>query len=349
MQHHAFLNRNVVRCNAADAVFEHEQGKAGDFLPGTRQSLRMFDHEISKLAEDLAQQTPVNPVRSGKPSQTLELEGFQFSCVEPNQWECERSHCKVVLHAGADNSDTALILRNIYEIERKIFTRASSGPPIEFQIGVPQWPTHHHVACAITEPTHARILVFQTQSGGHILAAKIEQATEIKVGKILLHEIAHTLETLLSDHRENLRQTLHDDLALASEALKEISPHYLGKQLPAILKELDALKTLKASGKKEVLIQKDGKESTCNLAPYLLEKIRHLTEEVFAETVRHFYLEPCVSGKPPTPPNTGWEALDKLAGTLCIEAQKTISKPTEPSSGKFPNQLPKIHSNVGFP
>jgi hypothetical protein len=343
MIHQTFLNRDVVRCEQADAVFEHEHGKLREFSNEIHQSLRMYDPRVAQLAEVLSGKTPVNPIHAGKPKEKTEIQGFHFVCIEPNEWRCERTNCPVILHAGTDLEDAKLILGKIKRIERKVLARATITGPIEFHIGMPQWPTHHHVATAITELTRARVILFQTKSGGHVMAAKVEQAAGIPAENILLHEVAHTLEITLQDHRENLRQTLHDDLRDAADILTIISPHYLGIQMPAILKELADLRELKNAGAKTITLQKKSGPDTVRLNPYLMEKIRYLTEEVFAEAIRHFYMEPCMTGKIPSTPVTGWDAFDLLTATMREEAEKTIQRPMEPSSGKFPENLPKIH------
>lgn len=302
----AFLDQNLHRCEEPAAKFTHSVEQKGTLADSkTLQTLSAFDSEMAQAAETLSQKTKFEPIGiASYPGESKEINGFGFVAVTTNGWVCQRRDCSIHLQATTDRIDTELLLAAIQPIEEKILKRNLAGKkPIEIHIGIHQWPTHHSIASASHHGDHRKIRFFTTENQSHLLASKLEQAVGIECSKVLLHEIGHGMDELMPRLRSALEQTVIAKLENAETFLKEISPDYLGKQF--------------TSGG-------------------AADKAWRISDEIFAETVRTQYLEPCMLGElPPKHTKTNWDSLDKLVEYLHKEAALTLSA-EQPSTPPFP-------------
>ena len=162
------------------------------------------------------------------------------------------------------------------------------------------------------------------ENESHLLACCLSRASHkakglkpVALQNIILHEIGHTLKHYFSHQRELIIASVSSQIKNGEKLLGTISPHYLGEQHQNITNKFALLKTL-------------GETDTTEAAQHS-EYATLIGREIFAEMVRYYYLEPCLSKKLPRQPNSSYGILNQFAKDLLEQAKwtlkKTIGKP----------------------
>lgn len=342
----AFLNEQLHRCDESNAKFITSIEETGVFPnPKTLQTLHAFSSEMTHEAELLSEKTTCEPIKKASSTkESREIAGFEFVAVAPNKWVCQRRDCSIHLNATTDQVDAQLLLKAIGCVEEKILKREIAGKkPIEFHIGEEQWESQKNVASATHYDNHRKIRFFFAANQSHLLISKLEQSVGIDCLKIVLHEIGHGMDQSMPRMRAALEQTIIAKFEKAADFLNEISPHYLGKQFKAIVEETTILQqAIFYKIPKLTLLEKNQKtgdleQHFVNVEPYVAHKAWRISDEIFAETLRTQYLEPCMKNEPPPKHReTGWESLDKLIEYLHREVGRTLMA-NHPTTPPFPS------------
>lgn len=160
----------------------------------------------------------------------------------------------------------------------------------------------------------------------------------ISLTGIILHEIGHILEPKLSKEKNRLGKSLEENPQAALRAFQMTSPHYLAKQAPRIFENFRVLQEAKRAGKETIQV---------NGEPYPLHVYKSsfsekCEEELFAEMVKRFYLEPAMHRRVPDAETTGWKEFDDLQNILLREARYTLRKETSKEVFPLSRRTPTI-------
>lgn len=342
-----WLDKELSRCMQKDAVLasDRESNHRGGLNAERREFLRGFSPRINELCETSATGLTADPLPTGIPADTLSIGGYNFiwqDSPEPSPdhyndipdeeklkeqpgWEYSGKGCTIQLRPGCDKNDAAIILEAICKVEKNILGRKIiADGRIRIRIGCPQREGRKDIARTCDYGgKHIEFVV--TDNGSHLMAARARDAAGIAVEKTMLHELGHLLEPLLQTDRENLYETCATEFHKGIEAIRQISPHYLGQDTENIRKNLEVLEEARKSGK----MINDG---TGAVTPESYKRSwgKWLIDELFAETIRFHYLEPCLSGEIPklNQRNTGWKDLDLFIRRLHTEAEINLGKTT---------------------
>lgn len=160
----------------------------------------------------------------------------------------------------------------------------------------------------------------------------------ILLAGILLHEIGHILELPLIEESCSLDISLAENQNGARVALAMVSPLYLGKHGEQILENLWAITKAELAEKETVTVAGESRL----LYEYKNDMIDQCTQELFAEMMKAFYLEPAMTGLAPEPKQTGWHEFDDIQNILLGEARFTLQKGISKAVFPLPRRKPDI-------
>jgi hypothetical protein len=220
-------------------------------------------------------------------------------------------------------SDAAALLKRLRKVEEKILNRgrATWERPI-IRIGAKQ-KEHDRIAGACAGGAEGlHLFFFCAQDNCRLMATRAEAACGIRIEKTILHEIGHLLEPLLKDTIDILEEGIFDHLGELGGLLKKISPHYLGgTEFPLLVEETTTLRT--GGGKNLEKITVNGVNK--NREAHTKKRRAEITSEIAAELLRHFYLEPCLTGKAKPQRSTPWKAMNAFLAILAKEARRSLA------------------------
>ena len=319
------LDENLTRAIPAKSVFVSEETTRND---GTEEErLECFNPRYAGAAEALSAETKTKSLGEGR-AKERKLLGDTELHWRNGCWNLKKPGCQVEIGPECDEADCSAWLRSFGPIQKNVLRRQTTKrETIRFVIGEKANRRQPKPCVAYAEDNTVGFPT--TANGSHILAVKLCEASEktpglkpVRLEKITLHEVGHTLKRFFEFGREEILAEMmrggSKNWHRAANLLREVSPHYLGEQSEEIEKKLQA------------------NESMAGLAPGReTEKIRNkfaydIGREIFAEIVRHFYLEPALEGKPKTFAKTGFYALDDLCSTLQEETVQTLLPKPKP-------------------
>ena len=328
-----YLDKNLRRCRQKNAVLldlagQTKRTKGENLLPAWEQSLRGFGPEIGRAIKKNCKTLGPDPVGVGAEKEQIKIASYKFGWETDGFWRCRRQQCEIRIMPEASLEDTGLLLAKLKKIEGRILNRgrATWERPI-IRIGTRQ-KDQERIAGAYAAPSDGmHLFFFCADDNCRLMATRAEAACAIPLEKIILHEIGHLLEPLLKHKIEILQEGVFDHMGEIKPLLEKISPHYLGTQFEALLEGAEKIR-LAALEQKET-IRVNGVEK--NREEYSGNQRRHIASELAAETLRHFYLEPCLTGKPVRPEKTPWKNLNSFIGILCKEAEHSLKLPENDS------------------
>ena len=316
-----FLDKNLQISQKNRAVFTSSESlqPTGE----TQQELETFSTKHYEAAEkNLGKPKPLGPGK--EQGETKTLAGFHLRW-ETDRWAHHSPTFQIEIAPESDTADTEKWLRAFLPIGKTLLNRATiKRETLVFKLGSSQ--TKKPCVASAWE----NILAFPTcKDKSHLLAVQIERASQkskeqVDLQRIILHEIGHTLKKYFPDARQELDLSMADNFARLRPLLETISPHYLGKQWGDIQKKFSQWKIICSCDPTQ-----ENKRAAAKFAA-------SISGEVFAETVRHFYLEGCLTQKQKPAKWTGYIILDEFIETLQTERRLTrkqqLGKPAFPQS-----------------
>lgn len=318
---HRLLDRNCRGCESDNAKLIESVAEGWETQPEW-QHIRPYSPEVNELLEKNSRSRPTQPIREGMYiGDSQSIEDYAFHYTEKGWWEHEGTDCHISILPNADRTDIGFLLQTFREIHEKIVTRGITGGKISVEIGNGQ-PIRGTTRLADAIACDHLIRFPIANNGCHLAAVCAAQGANLSLQAIILHEIGHLLEPKLSKQIGWLSRTLEKNLIRCQDALKEISPHYLGKQAITVAAVLSELEKIEAAGQKSIVIAGQTWEP-CDYRNHLID---HFTHELAAEMIRDFYLEPALAGCLRTKTLSGWPEFDGLQTILRREARHTMDK-----------------------
>jgi hypothetical protein len=309
------LNNKLEGCSKENAVFKDSSGTLS-----IEDQKKAYREDLAILAEEYSARHPSEPVGTQSP-------GHGFLYKEKNYWErVGKSYC-IKIMGSCPQKSAKQWLESFASIELAL-KKTGVLKNVTFIVGS-EGKGFLEDAVASGNPETKRIEFYLTKNGKAVSGCALENATrktkdQIKLCDIILHEIGHILarrhEKVLGRLQEEIGQERHKIHGF----LKSISPHYLGKQSKETKQAFDQLQLLLEKGITETKLA-NGREVF--IPNFLKHKLYEYTDELFAETLRHFYLKPLLKRKVPAGVLTGWVTLDKFREKLTLELKQTLEKP----------------------
>jgi hypothetical protein len=324
-----FLDKSYLPCLPERAAFlsESTEKNREETHPERTQNIWFYSDVYNDMAEKSSRMSKANPIGHGKPEEELELRGYRFRWSPEATWQCERKDCQIILPPETDREDAELLLEALAPIEEKILSRGLiAKEPIKFQLGCPQWDPHRKALASAVDYLGKHVRIVWAENGCHLLGSQLQKAAKIPLKNLILHELAHLLEPLLVENLRELEQSIPKIWPEGEDALKVISPHYLLPQLKEIAHDAQQLEEAIRRNLEYVTV--GGKKA--KTLPHKAAWSNYVAKEVLAETIRFYYLQPCLTGTVPKEGPKGWPALDGLIHRLQREAKITIKKNGRP-------------------
>lgn len=321
----SYLNNQLQRCRKEDAILCDEKAPIchGNFLPGWEQSIKGFTPEVGAKIKKNCESLEPDPLNLGIRGEHINLGGYRFEWDEAGFWKSRRQQCEIRLVPDVSRSDATALLKRLRKVEEKILNRgrATWERPI-IRIGAKQ-KEHDRIAGAYAGGAEGlHLFFFCAPDNCRLMATRAEAACGIRMEKIILHEIGHLLEPLLKDTIDILQEGIFDHLAELEGLLKKVSPYYLGgNEFPLLVEEAAALRTAARKNLENITV--NGIEK--NREAYTKKRRVEITSEIAAELLRHFYLEPCLTGKAKPPESTPWKNMNAFLAILIEEARKSLA------------------------
>lgn len=311
----SYLDKAIRACPKDKAELVQEQDP-------TNSHIRAYNPMIGTLAELHCEERIPQPTGKGKTiGEEAQIQGLTFTYEKEGQWLWESHTCRIEILPDTDKPDAEILLKTLRPIQENILSRGIAGPKITFRIGNEQ-PLENEPRLADSNATE-RLVRFPTSSNkSRLIAVGASKAAGISLQGIILHEIGHILSPLLSKEIRMILVSLEENLSEITDQLQEISPHYLKDQAKRTLENFQTLKEIKEKGTQSIKV--GGK--SWHPENYKTHLIDHFTQELFAETVRALYLEPCLHQKEKTLPKTRWEGFNNLCTILQREVRFTLRK-----------------------
>jgi len=319
------LDENLIRSVPQQSVFLSEETIRDNGIDETR--LECFNPRYATAAENLSAATKFSNLGKGKPGEIKRLGNTEL-CWKEQSWTSEGVGFSLDIGPECDEQDTKTWLKKFETLQKNVLQRhTTKREQIHFVLGKKANERQPKPCVAFAEDN--TIGFPTTTNGSHLVAVKLCEASEkqadlkkVRLEKITLHEIGHTLKKFFEFEREEilLAMMLNGPKCWNNCAplLGEISPHYLGEQAPKI--EATLLANQMAA---EVEPTREN------------EKVRNkfaydIGREIFAELVRHFYLEPALDQKIKPFSKTGIHELDEFCTILSEEAAQTLEPKPKP-------------------
>jgi hypothetical protein len=274
-----------------------------------------YDGILTKKAEELYLQRHDIPLGNGiGTDEKLELETYTFYWdsrpLKTNQevdnragignrktqgrWTVEIETSFVHFGENCSRNDAVTWLNAFQNIAKILWDTTLTDPNLIFEVGMPAielgkscvgMASGNHTMFPLGK-NNCNLICVWTENAAKVLDLPNKEKTQLTLEKIILHEIGHTLRRYpeLHEIREKLKNTIFTGFRELKETLEEISPHYLGKQFYSIPDNLEG---------KRIIAIAENKEP---------EDSKNIAGEVFAEIVRHYYLEAYINKIARTPP-----------------------------------------------
>ncbi len=317
-----FLTGNGTLCEEEKAVLISKREKRGEFPKAQIQEhVRAYRIELLALMEAEAEKRPAVPIPI---QQTATVAGYPLTWNGKN-WEFETPAIRLKIEAQTDQQDLEKLLSVLHPIEEKILSRGIGKKKVEIEVGCLQWEDSKSTAAASLRDENL-IWFPSSQTIGRLSSTCLETASQstpqpVSLQGIILHEIGHLLEPQFENELTGLRDNLATHLGNIQEFLETVSPHYLVHQTPQIQKNLLEITSLQNKRLETTKI----KGITYDLEALKQNNSSKITQELFAECVKKFFLEPIMGFPPPPNLKTTWPALNLLTSRLETERKKTIS------------------------
>lgn len=334
------LDENCRGCQTENAkLTESIWGGQAEETPSEAQHIRPYSPEIEELLEKNSRSRNAQPIGEGNFfGESLTIEGYEFHYNKFGTWKHEGVDCNITIRPNADRADTTSLLQKFRITHERILTRGIAGGKVSVEIGNGQ-PLKGITRLADAIGCDYLIRFPVTKNGNHLAAVCAEKGANISLQAVILHEIGHLLETKLTKEIGWLSRTLEKNLSRCQDALKEMSPHYLGKQAAKVATVLGDLDKMENEGRKSIVLE------GVTWVPYQYRNhlIDTFTHELAAEMIRDFYLEPALAGCLRTKTTCGWPEFDGLQIILRREARHTMGKskvgtPVFPRDRRNPKQ-----------
>lgn len=337
-----FLDRQARACGQEMAAFLETIHQGPGFSERT-QKVAAYDPDVEKIASKEENARAVEEIGRGQcEGDTITLGPYALSYSKQGSWIHESNSCLIEILPTSDKQDTHTLLGSIKQVEDRILSRGIAGGKINFTIGSPQPLINEtRLADAIASQTLCRLHACQKSNRIMAVCASVgskNTSEPVSLRGIILHEIGHILEPKLSKEKNRIGKSLEENPEAALRAFQMISPHYLAKQAPKIFENLRVLQEAKRAGKETV--QVNGEPFPLHIYKSTLSE--KCEEELFAEMVKCFYLEPAMHRSVPEPEMTGWKEFDDLQNILLREARYTLRKETSKEVFPLSRRTPTI-------
>lgn len=269
--------------------------------------LETYTSSLSESAQEWAKTQEVNPIGIPEGEGTKEVLGFSLDW-QANHWVHQAPTFEVIIEPTCNIEDIKQVLLELKRIHPILNRGIIHRDIITFHLGaIPEKP-----CVAFAKGNQIGFPLCNTSHS--LLATSICNANpkHIKFQDILLHELGHTLKKYLSQEAKDLARTLCKDFSSLGEEYLKISPHYLGDQHLALSGKLAEL----------AYNQLDSVEKT---VLDFNKFARKLESETFAEMVRFYYLEPCLTKEVKEKPKTPSTNYNLVAKALIEESEITIN------------------------
>jgi hypothetical protein len=302
-----YLNKSLKVCAEEEATFKSEISDS--------QILECYNHELSEAAKELYTTLNHEPLGISTPNEKKKIGNYEFRWdtekfsanedldplsnigtrkKEP-RWIVEIGDTEVRFGTECSQNDAVAWLNAFEKISRKLLDTTLTEGSLVFEVGMP--------ACELARPCvgmacENHVMFPLGSNNRNIIAVWVEKAAQnlnlhpaeigqITLEKMILHEIGHTLkrDPVLHKLREKLNEDIFTGFEDLEEILEEISPHHLSKRFYSQKKELQAANKSYEIGETET------KKDRYNASG-----------EVFAEVIRHYYLEPHLTKLAKRPP-----------------------------------------------
>lgn len=312
-----FLDKNSRLCFQKEAQLQGEVHA----LPNNAflQKIRAYNPDVAEASKMEENSRPAQPI--GRSDNPIKLGHKTLQYSQEGMWINETATLLLEIHPDSDQKDTIELLKALKPIEEKILARGLAGGKLRIQIGTEQPEPEKPRLADSRADTHT----IRAQTCSHSkrlisVCAWLGTQKQISLEGILLHEIGHILAPQLNSEKNRLGRSLERHIDEAVIATKKISPHFLGKQIEKIKENLSVIQDMEDKGKKTVKV--DGIRWETFL--YRSHLIQNFQEELFAEMLREFYLEPVLHGVKKEKQKTGWPELEHLKTILTREAKYSL-------------------------
>jgi hypothetical protein len=332
-----YLNKNLEICAKETATFKSEIEET--------QILECYNHELSETAKDLY--TPLNdaPLGTGNPDETkkignyeLKWDNYTYSADEnldsnanigkrkkEPRWTIEIGDTEVRFGPECSQNDAVTWLNALEKISKKLLDANLPIGGLIFEVGMPEAELGKKcvgMACAnhVMFPlgsNNRNLIVVWVEKAAQRLGLHPAEKGQVTLGKMILHEIGHTFKRnpILWKLRQKLNEDIFTGFQDLEEILEKISPHHLSRRFYSIEKEL----------------QSQNEDYKTGLITNKIDKL-NASGEIFAEVIRHYYLEPHltkIARRPPKKETILTPILNFLIETLRKESIH-LPKPKEP-------------------
>jgi hypothetical protein len=332
-----YLNKSLKVCAEKEATFKSEISDS--------QILECYNHELSETAKELYTALNDTPLGIGNLEETKKIGNYEFNWdtylysadekldlnanigkrkQEP-RWTVEIGDIFIRFGTECSQNDAVTWLNAFEKISKKLYETNLITKGLVFEVGMPEtelgkkclgMASENHVMFPLGSNNRNLIAVWIEKAAQKLHLHPAEKG-QITLEKMILHEIGHTLKInpSLWELRQKLNEEIFTGFQNLEEILEEISPHYLSQRFYVTNIELQSQNEEYEAGKTEKRKDK-----------------YNASGEIFAEVIRHYYLEPHltkIARRPPKKETILTPILTFLIETLHKE-KIYFPKPQEP-------------------
>lgn len=309
------LDKNLRPCLPKSAEFQSLKSREGE-------RLETYTSELAASGEAWAESQAPDPMGLPNGKGRRQVAGIDLEW-DDNRWTHKAATFEIVIEPTCNVGDVEKLAAEIKKLQPILVRGIVRRELIVFHLGaIPEMP-----CVAFSKGNRLGFPLCETGRG--LLAPSICAANpdKIDLGDIVLHELGHVLKKYFAQEMEDLARTLRGSFALLGEETNRISPQYLGVQHQRMVRDLAV---------REACALLENTEET--LKEYN-NAARKIERETFAEMVRFYYLEPCLTKKPRKAPQTPCHTYNAVAKTMIEEAAINLSfrlgSPSFPKSGEI--------------
>jgi hypothetical protein len=287
-------------------------------IPKT-QNVESYSQELKETANKLLKTQNDKPLGIGTQNEEiLQIEKYKFiwdtQPLPPNKnlennvdnnvnignrkkeprWTVEIGDATVYFNPKCSINDAVFWLNSFKKISNKLSNVTLINQNLIFEVGMPAeelgisclgMASGNHIMFPLGANNCNLLCVWAEKSGKELNLPPQEKA-QITLEKMILHEIGHTLKNhpTLCELRKTLNKEIFTGFYDLHEIIQEVSPQYLNKRFHSTSLNFQICNN--TYGRKREETQQDTK---------------NISGEVFAEVIRHYYLEPHLTkiAKPP--------------------------------------------------
>jgi hypothetical protein len=318
LMYKSLLDGEGAMCDKKSARFESDtQFAVINYRKDTLQTLHSFRTDDWRAAKSAAKVRPAKSLGNGKfEGDTQTIGQHTLTWTDRETWTRETQSTRVEIEPAVDAEDACQWLDAFLPIQTALFDRKLlRNQKITFKIGGNAYQKNGEGVIAEAMENMSLVKFPAMPDASRIKAVCMEigsknEPSPIRLTGIILHEVGHLLERCLSEVIDDLEEWVEKDLHKIEDTLVEISPHCLKFRKENWKRDFAAIERGEP-------IQINGEKTPARKA--LVKLKREIAHEIFAEAIRHYFLEPQLHGYQLDPPKTGWEEFDELCWAFCRE------------------------------